>query len=139
MTKGRVDLSKATAAPQVKVAAPTYKRVLKGTALTVDCQVSTIIHHICTFNIESLCKMIDFLAQFTGQPMPRVKWTHMSPKGDLKVLEEGITALKEKTPEEKDKKEEEEEAEGPVITSRLTIDNINGKDAGNDHYQNNTL
>ncbi len=63
----------------------------------------------------------------------------MSPKGDLKVLEEGITALKEKTPEVKDKKGEEEEAEGPVITSRLTIDNINGKDAGNGRYQNNTL
>ncbi len=58
MTKGRVDLSKATKMPAFTKEMPTHLRLLKGTPLTLECE-------------------------FVGEPCPSVRWTRVQRRPEL--------------------------------------------------------
>ncbi len=122
MTRGRVDLARATAAPRLHTpaAAPAYRRVLAGGRLRLDCR-------------------------FSGEPAPSARWTHTpAAGGGAVVLEEGVTSsrvVKEPRSEEEEEGEgeddneeeeekEEEEAQGPIMVSMLDIARIAPSGAG---------
>ncbi len=105
MTRGRVDLSKATAVPVVRTPTTPYKRVLRGTGLGLECQ-------------------------FSGEPTPTFRWTHTSSSGTVRVLEEGVSSAQIEKQEDKKVEEEEEAASGPIIVARINVDKIEASDAG---------
>ncbi len=115
MTRGRVDLSRATAAPRVVDASPTYRRVLRGDRLELECRVA-------------------------GEPAPACKWSHIAASGGVRALgEEGgaggraavFTKEVEVAKKEGEKDEaEEEEADKLQVVSRVVIDKLSPADAG---------